>query len=60
MSSKRFCEKMLILFGVDSIEELKNVISNCVYDQDMKYNGSFDAAPVILNYIKVEDIGIYN
>ena len=51
---------MLILFGIDSIEELKNVISNCVYDQDMKYNGSFDAAPVILNYIKVEDIGIYN
>lgn len=60
MKSKRFCEKMMSLFGVNSIEELKVAISKCKYNGDIRYAGNFDAAPAILNYIKIDDIGIWN
>lgn len=57
MKSRKYCEKMYVLFGVENLEKLKNVISRCVYERDMYYRGSFDAALAILNYIKIEDIG---
>ena len=60
MKSRQFCKKMLILFGVENIEELKSVIGRCIYDNQVKYSGSFDAAPAILNSIKVDEIGILN
>ena len=60
MISRKYCEKMYILFGVENVEKLKNAISKCVYEQDMRYIGSFDAASAILNYIKIEDIGSIN
>ena len=60
MISRKYCEKMYILFEVENVEKLKNAISKCVYEQDMRYKGSFDAALAILNYIKIEDIGSIN
>ena len=60
MKSRQFCEKMMVLFGVDSIEELKRVVGKCVYDNGMKYSGSWDAAPAILSCIKVDEIGTLN
>ena len=57
MKSRRYCEKMMVLFGVDSLDELKAAIGKCTYDSNMKYSGSWDAAPAILSCIKVEDIG---
>lgn len=57
MKSCRFCEKMMILFGVRNLDELKRVVGKCTYDDRMKYSGSWNAAPAILNYIKVEEIG---
>ncbi|WP_225903815.1 toll/interleukin-1 receptor domain-containing protein [Anaerocolumna chitinilytica] len=57
MKSRRYCEKMMILFGVDSLDDLKAVVRKCAFDDKMKYSGSWDAAPAILNCIKVEDIG---
>lgn len=60
MKSKKFCEKMYVLFGVDNIEKLKSVISKCTYEREMHYSGSFDPAPAILNCIKIEDIGSMN
>ena len=57
MKSRRFCEKMITLFGVESLDDLKAVIEKCTFDDKMKYSGSWDAAPAILNCIKVEDIG---
>lgn len=51
---------MMVLFGVSSLEELKGVVGKCVYDSRMKYSGSWDAAPAILNYIKVDEIGTLN
>ena len=58
MKSRRYCDKMMVLFGVDSLEALKMVISRCTFDSEMKYSGSWDAAPAILNCIHVEDIGM--
>lgn len=60
MKSRKYCEKMYILFGVDNIVSLKSIISNCTYDSEMRYRGSFDAAPAILSCIKIEDIGSMN
>jgi len=60
MKSKRYCEKMFVLFGVNSIDELKEKIKNCTYDGEMKYRGSFDAAPAILNFIQLDEIGSMN
>ena len=57
MKSRRYCEKMMVLFGVDSLDELKVAIGKCSYDDKMKYSGSWDAAPAILNCIRVEEIG---
>ena len=57
MKSRRYCEKMEVLFGVDCIEKLKEKIEKCVYDSEMRYSGGWGAAPAILSCIKVEDIG---
>lgn len=55
--SRQYCEKMYVLFGVTTIEELKEALKNCQTDKDMHYQGSFDRAPGILSYIELEDIG---
>lgn len=57
MKSRRYCEKMMALFGVNSIDDLKAAVKKCTFDAEMKYRGSWNAAPAILNCIKVEDIG---
>ena len=60
MKSRQYCQKMMVLFGVSSLEELKSVVGKCVYDREMKYSGSWNAAPAILSYVKVEEIGTLN
>lgn len=60
MKSRRYCKKIRTLFGVSNIEELKQKISKCTYESNMRYSGSFDSALAILNFIKVEDIGSMN
>lgn len=57
MKSRKFCEKMMLLFGVESIEELKTIIQKCTHDSKMKYSGSWDVAPAILDCIKIDEIG---
>lgn len=57
MKSRQYCQKMMVLFGVSTIEALKDVVGKCVYDHRMIYPGGFDAAPAILNCIKVDEIG---
>lgn len=57
MKSRRYCEKMMVLFGVDNLDALKAAVRKCTFDDQMKYSRSWDAAPAILNCIKVEDIG---
>ena len=60
MVSRRYCKKMMQLFGVNDIEDLKNVISRCTLERDMKYHGSFSPALPILSSIKIEEIGTLN
>ena len=60
MKSRKYCNKMMVLFGVDSLDDLKKVVSKCTFDSMMKYSGSWHAAPAILDCIKVDDIGTLN
>ena len=32
MKSRQYYQKMMVLFGVSSLEELKGVVGKCVYD----------------------------
>lgn len=57
MKSRRYCEKMKVLFGVDSLDALKAAVGKCTFNEKMTYFGSCDTAPAILNCINVEDIG---
>jgi hypothetical protein len=56
MVSKRHCEKLLPLFDVKTIEELKGVIQRNKADKDMSYRNGSLPAPNILWSIRLEDI----
>jgi hypothetical protein len=58
LQSKTYCKKIMLLFGVKSIDALKEQISKCEYDKDYRHQSSGAAAPNILNSIKVDEIGI--
>ena len=58
LQSKSFCEKVLPLFGVKTINDLKLVISKATYDNSIRLNGAWDAALNILSYISVDKIAI--
>lgn len=60
IKSKRYCEKMFDLFGVKTIEDLKNAISNCKVEPNMGYNTGFNYAPAILSCVNLDDIGSVN
>lgn len=60
LKSKKYCLKILPLFGVKSIDDLKEIIRNHPIERDMRYNGSFESAPGILSSIRLEDIGSLN
>ena len=62
MSSKEYLNEMLILFGYEdlepfiekykSVEGMRQIISN-----SYRYSGAWHSAPVLGDYIKIEDIG---
>jgi hypothetical protein len=57
MISKRHCETLFPLFGVNTIEEMKIAIQKNRDDKrDMRYLSSFDTAPVILSSISINSI----
>ena len=57
MVSAKHCEKILPLFGVRTIDEMKEVVQkNKDNGRDMRYQDSFDTAPTILHSIKLENI----
>lgn len=60
LKSKKFCEKLLPLFGVESIEKLKEILSQLKTDDQIRYQNSFDFAPNIINCISVEEIATVN
>ena len=60
MKSRKYCAKMFELFGVTSVNELKEAVSHCCFDDKMRYGGSYKSAPAILSCIKLEEIGSLN
>ena len=48
LKSKKYCQKILPLFGTSTIEELKEKIAKCKIDRDMRYSNCFECAPCIL------------
>ena len=60
IKSRKYCEKMFELFGVNSIDTLKEKLKNCIAERDMQYTGSFRSVPAILACVKLEEIGSMN
>jgi len=56
LKSENYCQRILPLFGVKTIPELKERLANCATDKEMRYQGSFDPAPNILNSINLDAI----
>ncbi len=54
--SKQFCYKIMPVFGVQSIEDLKCRIAKCVINRDYHYSGAWSSASAILSWIKLDDI----
>ena len=55
--SKRFCERIMPLFGVSSISELKLRISEGSTERSIGYPYSWETAPQISAVINLEEIG---
>jgi GGDEF domain-containing protein len=59
MQSKEYCQNIMFLFGVSTIEQLKEMVKNQIEYKEVSYPDSFEAAPTILSSITPEDIGKY-
>jgi len=60
LKSKKYCEKIMPLFGVSTIDELKKSISSFKYNCAISYQHAFEGAPVILSSISEDEIGSIN
>ncbi|HIH34865.1 MAG TPA: TIR domain-containing protein [Methanosphaera sp.] len=56
LQSRGYCGKIMPLFGVNTIDDLKKKISLCKLNPNVRYRSALPV-PAILSYIKVEDIG---
>jgi len=60
LKSTAYCEKIMFLFDVTTIEELKVAVARNTADREMRHIGSFNSAPTILNSINLVEIGSIN
>ena len=60
LKSKQYCNKVMPLFGVKTIDELKEIVKKQTLNRNVFYRGSFYPAPVILTAIKPDEIGVLN
>ena len=58
--SRKYCQKILPLFGVSTIEEFKEKVSVCVTDTKISHARGRTCAANILSYINLEEIAIKN
>lgn len=58
LKSRRRANDSCILFGVQSIRELKEIIAAYTQDRDYRYNESFYRVPTLHEHIKEEEVGI--
>ena len=57
LKSRCYCKKIMPIFGVTSIQELKERIAKCETDREYHYSGSWgDSARNILSWINLDDI----
>lgn len=56
LCSKAFCEKVMPVFGVTTINDLKEVISKCGGENKFGYTGTYRKASSILDWIDIENI----
>jgi hypothetical protein len=57
MVSKRYCSKIMPLFGITTIDRLIDAVKHNPAEQNMRYNSCVASAPAIANSIEVEKIG---
>lgn len=60
LKSKTYCQKIMPLFGVKTIDELKNAVAKNTADRDMRHRGAFETAPLIQQSVKLDEIGSIN
>lgn len=60
LSSREYCEKIKVLFGVSTTEELREKVSKSFVENNIGYGGCFESPLSILSNIKLEDIGTMN
>lgn len=59
LKSRQFCESIMPVFGVKTVDKLKEVISKCIYDRSVCYSNSYhDAASAILTWIDLDEVAI--
>lgn len=57
LKSKQFCEKIMPVFGVQTVETLKLKLSKCTYNKDYHYSGAWNgAASAILTWIELDEV----
>jgi hypothetical protein len=57
LKSREHCSKVMPLFGVSTLDELKQAVAKSVPDREIRYSGSFESAPTILHSIELDEIG---
>lgn len=57
LRSRQYCERIMPLFGVNSLEDLKEKLSRPIPYKDMGYTETYKIAPPILASIKLDEIG---
>lgn len=55
--SKKHCEKTMVLYGANNIEDLKRIAKEYIAPNHFKYNRSFEHVPCIATKIDIEAIG---
>lgn len=56
LCSKRFCQKVMPIFGVETVAAFKKAISKCVEDKNYRYAWALSGPSSILTWINFEDI----
>ena len=60
LKSKKYCQNILPLFGVNTISELKERLAVSVPNRNIRYRGSGSWPPNILSYLGLGDIATLN
>ncbi len=60
LKSRRYCLRLNELFGVANKNELKSRISSCMHDNNIRYKNTWIGAKNILDYIKIDEVGVLN